>query len=54
MQNAMIFFARHGETENGKDGKFEGVLDSQLTEKGHMQAKQLAEVCLQKKVAKIY
>ena len=49
-----LIFARHGETENGKEKKFEGVLDSSLTLIGKSQAEKLAKFCLQENVKKIY
>ena len=54
MRNTTILFTRHGETEIGKEQKFEGVLDSSLTERGKEQAQELANICLGKRVQKIY
>jgi len=38
-----FFFTRHGETQWNKIGKFQGQLDSPLTEKGYQQAHLIAE-----------
>lgn len=50
----MIIFARHGETENGKRGAFNGVSDSPLTSLGEKQALLLANFCKKNKIKKIY
>jgi len=54
VKNSIILFARHGQTERGKEDRIEGVLDSPLTALGKTQAENLAEFCLQNKVKKIY
>jgi broad specificity phosphatase PhoE len=38
-----FFLTRHGETQWNKMGKFQGQLDSPLTEKGYLQAKAIAK-----------
>ncbi len=37
-----LIFARHGETDNNKDGILQGHLDTPLNEKGRMDAQELA------------
>lgn len=49
-----IIFARHGETVFGEEGRFEGLSNSPLTEKGKIQAKNLAEFCKKEGTQKIY
>lgn len=50
----ILIFARHGETEFGKEEKLEGVSDSPLTEKGEHQVRLLVEFCKKKKIGKIF
>lgn len=49
-----VIFARHGETIFGAEGRFEGLSNSPLTDKGRVQARKLAEFCKKEGVEKIY
>ncbi|NQZ24021.1 MAG: histidine phosphatase family protein [Colwellia sp.] len=46
-----FFLTRHGETQWNKIGKFQGQLDSPLTEKGYQQAHLMAEQLNQKNIS---
>ncbi len=49
-----IIFARHGETVFGAEGRFEGVSNSSLTDRGKAQARKLGQFCRKECVGKIY
>lgn len=49
----MIIVARHGQTEYGKDGRYEGLSNSPLIEIGRKQADRLGKFCQEKKIFKI-
>lgn len=49
-----IIFARHGETQNNKDGILQGHLDVSLNEKGIQDAKELAENFKEIRIDSIY
>jgi len=48
-----IYFARHGQTENGSEDRLEGSSDSPLTAKGREQAQALAQYIQNLNVARI-
>ncbi|MDO8658548.1 MAG: histidine phosphatase family protein [Candidatus Levybacteria bacterium] len=49
----MMIFARHGQTEYGKEERYEGFSNSPLTNLGKKQAEQLGIFCKSKKIYKI-
>jgi len=49
-----IYIARHGKTEWNRDGKFQGRLNSNLTEEGIQQAKSLANFLANKNIGSIH
>ena len=53
-QSESFFIARHGETEWNRDGIYQGVLDSRLTEAGWEHANSLAQFFKTKQLSVIY
>lgn len=49
-----IIFARHGETVFGTEGRFEGLSNSPLTEKGKEQIIKLGEFCKRNNIKQIF
>ena len=50
----MILLARHGETEYNRERRFQGQIDVPLTDRGREQARALAEVARDERIAALY
>lgn len=50
---ALLYVARHGETQWNRSGRYQGRLESSLTERGHAQAKALAGALVGHGIARV-
>jgi phosphoserine phosphatase len=49
----VIYIVRHGETDWNREGRYQGQRESQLTEKGHAQARALAAALAQERITRV-
>jgi len=49
----MIYVARHGETDWNRAGRYQGRLESQLTQTGHAQARALAGALAKERISRV-